>query len=505
MRTKLWILSLVLLLFEKTSYSQRFDAKKATLQKVFDNIVNAYGNVKAPPSLQLITKKNSAGYPASYISTPIPTVKVEEQVFDICSRMGNDSLNALAIILSHELAHYYNDHTWCSDYSYAIRNTELGKKLKSQNKGEQLRNETQADHNGIYYCCIAGYAPFGVYDKLIDRIYAVYKLPAAVSGYPSKSERKMVCSQAQEKIRQLYPVYDAGLLLLYLNYLQEAESCFDYLAKYFPSREIYNNLGIAKFLYALKLKPYDTLNFIYPVDIDPASRLFQNSTRSGDNEYDRYISMLKDAKKQFEKAISLDPSYISSYINLACVNDALGNFQMALGNIYEAEQLNSFLNNLKHIKAIVQYRSGNSDIAEAAFQGLAKHDSVAAFNYRLLTLAQSSKNDIIAIEKFKDNYAESLADKISTLKNCKTIPEITLKEKKSATKINDRLTIESKIADNYSQIRVDLSGKTIEGTVTNEHVSNMKIIASNIKVINPEYGCLIFAGSIVKSISYAVK
>ena len=284
-------------------------------------------------------------------------------------KMGRDSLNALAILLSHELAHYFNDHTWCTDYSYAIRKTALGQKLKNQNRGEQLRNETQADHNGIYYSCIAGYSPFGVYDKLIDNIYAVYKLPEVVSSYPTKAERKMVCRQAQEKIRQLYPVYDAGLLLLYLNYLPEAEACFDFLAKYFPSREIYNNLGVAKFLYALKFKPYDTLNFIYPVDIDPFNRIYQNSTRGGDDSNIEYLSRLRDAKKQFEKAVSLDPDYARSHINLACVNDALGNYQMALGNIYEAEQLTT--NDQvkpKHIKAIIQYHTGNKDSAEVVLR-----------------------------------------------------------------------------------------------------------------------------------------
>lgn len=78
------ILLLFFLLLADTVHSQGIAAKRTTLQKVFDNIVTAYGNAKAPPLLQFIAKNDSEGYPASYISTPVPTVKVEEQVFDIC-------------------------------------------------------------------------------------------------------------------------------------------------------------------------------------------------------------------------------------------------------------------------------------------------------------------------------------------------------------------------------------------------------------------------------------
>lgn len=506
MKQKIQIVSFAFLLFACKATAQNLEVKESVLRRVFENIVNAYGNAKSPPSLNLVSKEKSDGYPASYISSPIPLIKIEEQVFDICMQMKADSLNALAIIVCHELAHYYNDHTWCSDYSYAIRDTELGQKLRNQSRSDQLKYETQADNHSFYYCCIAGYSPFNIYGKLIDAVYKVYKFPATIPGYPGKEERKMIARKAQEKISRLYPVYDAGLLLLYLNQLQAAESCFDYLAKYFPGREIYNNLGVAKFLKALELKPYDTLNFIYPIDIDPVSRMYQNSTRGGDDANIQYINMLKDAKKQFEKAQSLDPSYISSHINLACVNDALGNYQMALGNIFEAEQLDT--NDpvkLKHIKAIVLSHTGNKDTAETLLQTLSIQDSLAAYNYRLLAMAKNTKNDIIAIEKFKDSYAESLKDKTSTTKNCNAIPDSILKGEKSVTKINDRLTIASEIADNYSQIKIDLFGKIIEAMITNEGKTGKEINTSNFRSINQDNGCLIFTGSFTKAISYQVK
>lgn len=483
------ILSFVLLNLFSTSLAQNSNAKNTTLKKVFDNIVNAYGSAKSAPMLVLIGIKESEGYPASYISSPVPMIKIEEQVFDICMQMKSDSLNALAIILSHELAHYYNDHTWCTDYSYAIRNTALGKEIQKNSKGDQLAYETQADNNSFYYSCIAGYAPFGIYDKLIDAIYKTYKLPSVIAGYPGKDERKMIGRNAQQKIRQLYPIYDAGLLLLYLNYLPEAEACFDYLAKYFPSREIYSNLGVAKFLYALKSKPYDTLNFIYPIDIDPVTRLEQNSTRGGNEEY---LKKLHDAKRQFEKAMSLDPLYANTFINLACVYDALGNYIMASGNLGEAEKLNADAIKLKHINAIVTYHSGNTDAAEKMFQSIADRDSVASFNYRMLLLGKKTNYDLDAIEKFKDDYLTFFLNDTSGLHKCITAANFFQKGKSSVIKLNNRMTISSDITGDKSKMVINAADETVEATIINDGELHKRIYYKDSKSIHPA-GCLLFS------------
>jgi hypothetical protein len=495
------ILLVLALFFTSVSFCQNIETKLSTLQKVFEDLVYAYGNTRGAPSLQLVAKKNSENFPASYSTTDGPIIKVEEQVFDLCMQMGADSLDALSIIVSHELAHYYSDHTWCTDYSYFIRHTPLGKRIMQQSKGDQLTYETQADNYGLFYCRIAGYSPFGIYDRLIDRIYSIYKLPSAAKGYPSKEERKMIARQAQERMRGLYPVYDAGLLLLYLNELRAAESCFDYLVKYFPSREMYNNLGIAKFLYALSLKPHDPVNFIYPVDIDPVSRLYQNGTRGIGP--DQYIAILRDAERQFEKAKSLDRSYIKSYINLACVNDALKNYAMALGYVNEAEMLAPGLVRTAHLKAIIQYHDHHPD-AETLLKFAAERDSVAAFNYRLLVLAKATKNSPQALEKFKDDFTTALNNDASIPKNCSQDAPILFKGRKSEIKITNRLTIVSEIIDTCSKISVKLGSKEIRAFVTIDRKTANEADQSHFRSVNSSDGCLTFGGVCTKKIYFKI-
>ena len=84
--------------------------------------MNAYGNAKAPPKLILLPNTQKGRVVAFYSNVPQPSIQVDEQLFDICKKLKSDSLNALATIISHELAHYYNDHTFCSDYAFATKN-----------------------------------------------------------------------------------------------------------------------------------------------------------------------------------------------------------------------------------------------------------------------------------------------------------------------------------------------------------------------------------------------
>lgn len=498
------IILLFLLKLEYVVDAQSLAAKEWTLKKVFAELVNAYGQAKQKPDLEFLRSRPSQGHPASYLATPSPIITMEEKVFDLCMQMGPDSLNALAVVLSHELAHYYQDHTWCTDYAWAIRNTPLGQLMSTQAKGDKIQYETQADHHGLYYSCIAGYSPFGVYDKLIDKIYQAYQLPAVMTGYPSKGERKMIARNALEQIKRLYPIYDAGLLLLYLNHLEEAASCFDYLAKFFPSREIYNNLGVTKFLTGSALQPYNPVNLIYPIDIDPESRIFQNDLRS-EHQLDGSVQYLQEAKKNFEKAVSLDPDYGKSYKNLACVHDALGNNHLALGYLQYAEQLipeDSI--SIKHIKAIISYHAGQRDHAELLMQTISDRDKLAAYNYRLMALARSTNGDIIKLEKYKMDYQESLINKDTISLGVQEPFPDEIKGKKETVQINAKMTITSELRNDFSNLQIELRHKNINSRITVQPNTDQKKNVDHFKYRNQDSGYLILYGQMNKIMKYRI-
>ena len=448
--------------------AQTFLDKQKIVQKVFDNIVNAYGNAKAAPQLRIIGNYQKERVVAAYSTTPQPTIKVDEQLIDICLQFKEDSLNALAIIISHELAHYYNDHTFCSDFAFALGNTSLSKALRTTNKTNKLEKETEADYQGLWYAAMAGYYSFEIFDKIIDSIYKHYKLPEIVQGYPSKKERKEINRVQKAKIEKLVPVFEVGVILTYAGKYEEAISCFNYLNKFFPSRENYNNLGTARLLWAIQLKPQQAIEFIYPVEIDPISRLNSTGTRSyGNDEQNQMNNLLQAAKKDFEKAINLDPGYTKAYINLACLYDLIGNFEAAIGRIKDMPaNINETVSALE-IKAIALTHADNTPKAEEVFLEIQRLTSdTGRYNYKIFILGSQS---LLASEKFKEQWLnQSPTDSAQLIKIMNEIKRIDsedtkVKQNEVTTKINEQsfFSIKSKFTQKVRELFVQKQGGNI--------------------------------------------
>ena len=362
-------ITLILVFISFFSMGQTHAEKQ--IESVFDNLVLAYGNSKAAPKLTYFKKETIKATPALYTTSPQPTIMVDGKFYELCRSFGKDSLNALAVVLSHELAHYYNDHTFCADFAFAVRknNAELAQKLKTVSKSDKISRETQADYHGFFYAAIAGYNPFDCYDKTIDAIYKLYQLPESNPGYPSKAERKQMAIAVKQKTSELYVAFKKSIQLKEEKKYEEAIKLLEEINTYFPSRENFNNLGVIKTLSALDLKVL-TLEehkypkrFLYPLELDNSSRLNQNGTRGAEADQLKMIQLLKAAQKDFEKAISLDPNYNKAYVNLACVFDLLDNPEAAIGKIKELSKEQQNTNEAKRILAIAYYHADNENKA----------------------------------------------------------------------------------------------------------------------------------------------
>ena len=362
-----------------------FGQSNATTEKaakdVFNNLVLAYGNAKTPPKLKIIENQ---GFPAIYDPSPIPTISLDKGLLSICNNLGENSTNALSVVIAHELAHYYTDHTFCTDFAFAIskNNTELSDKIKilSKTKAQKLAIETEADQKGLFYACIAGYKPFNMYPKLLDAIYASYNLRDTNNGYPTKQERKDISLMAQKKMEQLYNTFLEGIEANKNEDYDKAIECFESVNRIFPSRENHNNLGVAKTRKALlyKVATSEDYNedykfkkrFEYPLEVDINSRLNQEVTRGLDDNSDTMHQLLKSAQRDFDKTISLDPSYTKGYINLACVYDLLENYYLAIGTIDRLPINKRNTKDAQRILAIAYYHADMEDKAEAIWKKL---------------------------------------------------------------------------------------------------------------------------------------
>lgn len=372
------IFCLLALVFVQNIFSQSLYTKQKTLNSIFTRLVSSYGSNKSSPELKLIPK-NPLNIPAIYESSPTPIIRFDEKLFDICINIGSDSTNALAAILSHELAHYYKDHSWCSDYAFAIRksNKYFAQKLNSASKDSKIEKESIADKDGVFYACVAGYTPFEIYGKILDKIYYSYKLPEKLDGYPTKQQRKNIAKDAETKAKYLYNYFKIGIKALEQNKFDEAIAALTESNSYIPFRETYNNLGVARTRKALtlKVKTSEEINFpdrfLYPLEVENKSRLNQEDTRGLDDEKnEEMLRLLNEAKKDFEKAINIDPLFYKGFVNLACVYDLIGNPNKAIGIIKEMpkEQQNKIES--QRILAIAYYHNEQENIANTIWKDL---------------------------------------------------------------------------------------------------------------------------------------
>ena len=345
------------------------------IRKVFNQIVLAYGSSKTAP--ELVVTKQKQDRPAFYKFDKKPIVTIDTYLFTICRSFGKDSLNSLSVVIGHELAHYYNEHSFCTDFAFAIRNKNevFSKKVKLIDKNQKIIYETQADDKGLFYAAIAGYEPFEVQPKLLDAIYTQYQLKDT-DGYPTKVQRKEIAKNALLKAKMLYETFTLGLKYIQEKNYDKAIEAFNTVNNDFPSRENYNNLGVAKTRQAIELKELskgevDTpKRFQYPLEVDNTSRLKKATTRSY-SDGEKMRNLLNDAQKDFEETIRLDPSYTVGFINLACVYDLLGKHISAIAEITEKLPKNEQDTiEAKQILAIAYYNADMEEKAEEIWKEL---------------------------------------------------------------------------------------------------------------------------------------
>jgi predicted Zn-dependent protease len=354
--------------FSAFIYGQSNKNSDKQVRFVFNQLISVYGSAKPAP----ILKVDKYLLPASYIANPEPIIKVDLALYKLCQTFGKDSLNALAVVLSHELTHYYNDHTFCSDYAFANfkSNAQLQSKIGQASYNARIEKESEADIKGFFYAAAAGFQPHGLQGLLIGKVYAAYKLADIQKGYPSKQERIDIADNAEKKAVQLFEFFKNGLIALENKQYDQAIEFFNKANSQVPFRENWNNIGVAKARKALSLKVNskaevdNPIRFLYPLEVENKSRLLNERTRSIDDTSDEIEELLNEAQSAFEKAIQLDPSFHKSRINLACVFDLLDKHSSAIAEI--TEKLPKEVQESTEAKRILAIAYWNADFEDKA-------------------------------------------------------------------------------------------------------------------------------------------
>jgi tetratricopeptide (TPR) repeat protein len=376
---KMYLIAVLMCSYSGLTFGQTNTNTHNQIQFVFDRLISVYGCAKTEQKFKIVKKEKAPIPPAKYISGGQPTIEIDEAFYKICQTFGKDSLNALAIVLSHELTHHFNDHTFCRDYGFANLNTvkpNLKKTIGSASSNARKDKETEADIKGFFFAAAAGFEPHGLQEKLIIKIYKAYNLTDIQENYPSLQERIDLAQSADKKASELFNDFKNGLVALENKQYDVAIKCFESANGKIPFRENLNNIGVAKTRKALDLKVPDSFEkenperFLYPTEIENKSRLSREITRSLDDNSEVIEQLLKAAQKDFQEAIRLDPNFTKGYINLACVLDLMGNYPKSIGTILELPKDKQNTTWAKRILAIAYFHDKQENKANAIWNEL---------------------------------------------------------------------------------------------------------------------------------------
>ena len=411
-----WVCLLVVWCAPSTAadqYLPKQHAKHQTIQKVLDDLVRTIGDGRTKPSVRLQAGGDANHLRVAWFESKRHSIIVEERTYDLLVTLDPDSLAALAFLLGHELAHYYKDHGWVGDFRHAFVDVKTAQKLQALAPGQlgtirsiidqkaQSDMEMQADYFGGFYGYLAGYNTLEIAPVVLDKIYRAYNVKEDTLGYPSLTQRKAVARQSMDSLHRMVPVFEAGSALLLLKKYREAARCFDYIARFFPSREILNNAGITRGLEALDLMPVSDVRMAYPFELDARSRLRHGRKASEyhdmhdletvEGEIDR---LLQEAREWLEKARQKDPNYATTYVNLACVADLQQAYDEALffaeQAVKKARRTDSQISlaNALIVRGIIHRHTSTDSLDEAAARedfnaALEGNEVLAKFNLAL--------------------------------------------------------------------------------------------------------------------------
>ena len=201
--------------------------------KVCQQIARIRDTQRPLPELRMYAKQSKLQVTAQFVGGNPNLIYVDEKLYDLCTKFGKDSTDALACVVGHELAHYSQNHQITDGFYAGLMFGFSGRIFKTNSVEQKIRIEAEADYFGLLQAYLAGYNAYEILPKVLEKIYEEYKLPEHLKGYPSKKERIGAAEKTANEIRQLIPVFVAGRVLLLSRNYAEAALCFEHIATKF--------------------------------------------------------------------------------------------------------------------------------------------------------------------------------------------------------------------------------------------------------------------------------
>ena len=409
------------------------------VERVCEKIARVREYDRVVPELKMYARGNKTQVIAQFVAVNgHQIIYVDEKLYDLCARFGSDSLNALACIIGHELAHYTQNHQYKDGFFAGLLPNSFGipKNMRKSVKDQKMKLEIEADYYGLLQGYLAGYNTYQLLPKVLQKIYEEYKLNEQLEGYPSKNERINSAEKTTKEINALIPIFNAGKFLYLSKDYEDAGACFQYISNLFTDRDIANNIGVSALAQAVVLMEKEDVYFAYPCELDASGRLLSSTTRStlsGEGKKDKkqqIKDLLKKAETHLEQVLKLDKSYTAAHINLACKYSLEGNHAFAVGYINKLERIlaenptikGGLPANAHLIRGIALAKNNQLAEAKSDFETAAKKSAfMSDYNLALYNkLNQSFLENLFDIKNVKEWITDFIAE--NKKDNSKFIP-----------------------------------------------------------------------------------
>lgn len=215
---------------------------------------------------------------------------------------------ATAYLFSHELGHYYLNHTdtHVKSRAYAQTTSKSAVLAGDSRKADLLNKESEADLYGGLYSTQAGYYALDIAEEFLNLVYEYYNLPKELQGYPSLSDRIEISFNLKSIVDNINEAYQIALALAFLGEHPSSQYILKSIIRdmKFQTPEILHLLSFSIFLEAAAEIDNNIINtWNWPINI-PFDAYNKNKTRG--LESSRIIENLKESRIHEINALELE-------------------------------------------------------------------------------------------------------------------------------------------------------------------------------------------------------
>ncbi len=365
-------------------------ALMARAQNILTQIERAAGSSGQQPIRLDVVKSNQ------YIAEISPQGKLTISTQYIAATRNDDEL---AFLLAHEVAHRQHPANCILSFSNSTQQP-----VGVLNSNKEKLEELQADRLGVFLAAVAGYHANAA-ESLFGRIRSIPGISDV--SHPAFQTRLQETEDELTTIVRNIELFRVGVSFFNTEQYSRSVAVFSEVAKLFPSREAFNDLGLAYHKLALE---YSSQNwgFKEAVILDPVARAIE-PTREDIPQADLFAEFLNQAMEQYRQAMTRDPQYVAAHINMASALDEKGDYAGAVKELDGVLHMSPspgerarILNNL----GVIAAKQSELEKAQSLLTQSAEADpSFADAHFNLARVLEMQKHEQAALKEY-ERYAQ---------------------------------------------------------------------------------------------------